>query len=109
MYVRQRESGSRRGRGPCAELCPATAPRASPTATPRGLSSAALPLTDVAPSPRGQGDEGAYPIRLLAAALWRWWRRSDWSPATGALLHIRVVALRIIAIVPGGLGRGLRR
>ena len=42
-------------------------------------------------------------------ALWRGWRRgrNDRSPSAGALLHIRVVALRIVAIVPGGLGRRL--
>src|SRR5215831_948990 len=60
MYVRQRESGSRHGRGSCDRLCPATTPGVFSTATPRGLlSPAALPLTDLVPSPRGERERGS--------------------------------------------------
>jgi hypothetical protein len=39
--------------------------------------------------------------------LWRCWSRGDWSPASRALLYIRVVTLGILAVVP--VRRGRRR
>ena len=42
--------------------------------------------------------------------LWRWWSRGDWTPTSRALWYIRVVTLRILAIVPvrRGRSRGIR-
>ena len=48
-------------------------------------------LVDVEPS-------HSFSWRALGYRLW--WSRRDWSPATRALLNIRVVALRVITIVP---------
>jgi hypothetical protein len=40
--------------------------------------------------------------------LWRGWSRCDWTPTSRALWYIRVVTLRILAIVPVRRGRSRR-
>ena len=57
-------------------------------------------------SSRGRSMRGSVPtITQIVCWITIWWGRSDRSPATMALLDIRVVALRVVTIIPIGRWR----